>query len=432
MTALAMAHLLLGLSAPAMAQGAPGEHDGPATNAMPAADQPYYAVGIMLSPNREPLSADFEAKNLKTFLKQRGLTELVFVDSKGRRWRVLGSEPAPRLAMKELPPVVMVGIIDAIKREQPGVETDLLLRERNGWRTPMSLTWELDGRVEVFVGRERELTYPPGPSEEEVEARFGVRLEVQEGAEWEPVSLGILAEGLARLDAEELECVRDVPIVRAAKAAVRSRSSFAAGVYTFNLGHAELQLFALDQDRARTVFFGSPLDPVPVDVRLVVHELGHAVAGARWRRQMWAILPLVEPVMWRDDEGRVGIRAPDDWEAWLARALEAEPESLAPEERGWLALHAAGWTPAHLDAFRVQMSEPREVERAFAELVGERWMPSRYATSDLAETFAEFYAYWKVDPAAMRRVYPDIVEMFDSGAHLAGCRAEVGTGPPPR
>lgn len=416
--------LSLGLWGTALAQGAPGEHDGPPTNARPEAGQPYYAVGIMLSPNREPLSPEFEAKNLKQFLKQRDLDELVYTDPDGVRWRILGSSSAPKMAMKDLPPVVMVGIIDAVKREQPGVETDLLLRERNGWRTPMSLTWDLDGSLEVTVGRDRPMAYPEGPTEAVLTERFGVELRVQEGAEWEEVNLGILWEGLDRLDDEELACIRDVPIVRAAKAAWRSRGSFVAGFYTYNLGFIELQLFALDGDRARTVFFGSPYQPVPVDVRLVVHELGHAIAAAHWRRQMWALMPLLEPVIWREGE-RVGIRQPPDWEAFLRDRSTLPPERLDEVERGWLALHAAGWTPERVEAFRRQMSQPREVELAFAELVGERWMPSRYASSDVAETFAEFFAYWKVDPEAMRRVYPDVAAMFDSGAHLAGCRAEL-------
>ncbi len=63
--------------------------------------------------------------------------------------------------------------------------------------------------------------------------------------------------------------------------------------------------------------------------------------------------------------------------------------------------------------------------------VGIMMNPNREPLSATAETFAEFFACWKVDPAAMRRAYPDVVDWFEAGEHLSGCRVDVDTRPSP-
>ena len=58
------------------------------------------------------------------------------------------------------------------------------------------------------------------------------------------------------------------------------------------------------------------------------------------------------------------------------------------------------------------------MERAYGELPGAVPGPTPYARRKLSENFAESFALYHIDPAALQRIAPEIFEWFDSGQHI--------------
>ncbi len=90
----------------------------------------------------------------------------------------------------------------------------------------------------------------------------------------------------------------------------------------------------------------------------------------------------------------------------------ASHNSEATEENTEVERHNAGV----LEAERLAESVPLLV--AYAALPGARKGPTAYGATEIGEGFAESFALYRLDPAALGRVAPEILRWFDSGEYL--------------
>jgi hypothetical protein len=71
-------------------------------------------------------------------------------------------------------------------------------------------------------------------------------------------------------------------------------------------------------------------------------------------------------------------------------------------------------------------ASPSVVERALQAVLGEQPAPTAYARTDPSEAFAECFALYKLDPDALGRAAPRVLEWFQSGQHVAAGAATTG------
>ena len=81
-------------------------------------------------------------------------------------------------------------------------------------------------------------------------------------------------------------------------------------------------------------------------------------------------------------------------------------------------MQLAGWPPERLLSTLERGAVDTPSELAIDALIGERGRVSAYAETNPAEHYAEMFELYTVDPAALRRLYPDAADWFVAGRHL--------------
>lgn len=406
----ATAWVLLASTA-ALAAGPPRsdghDPDRPETR-LPEPGQRYYAYGALTVPLVAELDSALLAEPAQAWLKTRGISGLRYTDATGT------TQEIKRRQLKELPAAALKAIIDVLKREQAGAESDLLVRTQRGLRTPVSLLWE-EGSLAVSVGRPVSLADDNTLTEERIEARWGITLETDEGGRWSGRDLALVDRAFSLLSPEAIACVQEVPLVASGKKAKRIGSGIQIAVYRFGAAtHPRIELYQTRTDDMGTTFLGDPRDPVPFDVQLILHELGHAVADARFRRshaphvddlaEAFALQEQLLPYL--SDDNRLDLSTPE------ARALYDRQVTVTA------ALKEVGLTPDSLDDRWAERQTEHGVVSAWATVMGDQWRPTRYGATNNKEGFAEMFGLVYADHAAMARVLPTTVAWFDDGHHL--------------
>ena len=98
-------------------------------------------------------------------------------------------------------------------------------------------------------------------------------------------------------------------------------------------------------------------------------------------------------------------------------------------------LNESDFTPQRTDKFTPQQVWGLEskmkkwmkvgpVLSAYKRVKGKSRGPTPYGTTSLAESFAESFALYRVDPNALRRVMPKVYRWFKSGDHIKLARSK--------
>ena len=284
---------------------------------------------------------------------------LVWVDDQGHSSPIATTESGLKsLGLAELGAVWLV-----LASGEVGGEADV--RVRVGKRpTPISVYVDLDGNVEVETGHNEKSDEPP-LSEGQIRERF--HLHVSLPGKWEVAERRALNDSLALLSEGELKVVRSIPFDRESK---NSRNPGQAALYSQRGCAARIFLYpsGINSDRFR--FVGTAQDPRSAVLHSLVHEIGHAVAAAQ------------------------------------ARALYCS------------AVHKPKQANALVGEANAMMARG-PVVTAYLKVLDGAPAPTEYGNESAQESFAESFALFHVDPAALKRTRPQVFEWLARGEHLS-------------
>jgi len=341
-----------------------------------------------------------------------------------------------------------------------GNELDLLVPVRDRGTMPVTVICAGPKKLLLSWGDEP-MTVPPfDGSHSDV---FGVGPFVDGEARWTELERDIAALTLALLNERELSVLAGLPFVRMVSQAEGIGRSHAA--YYSLEGNGDAAIVVLDQsfDAVDALFVGDPTAPLPGPAEIFAHEVGHAIARASLRdkviatgalasetREGFAELQIAyaeyraaaDPLTAKTDEynalrdeymlfrrrhkrkkasGSEVTAMGEDLQARSA-VIQADAEGV----RVLLARYLELKVPQ--DALTAETTESSEAAHeearrsalieAFRELPGAKQGPTPYGKTDLDESFAEAFALFKVDPAALARFSPQMHDWFAAGEHL--------------
>ncbi|MEE2644299.1 MAG: hypothetical protein VYD19_05150 [Myxococcota bacterium] len=273
-----------------------------------------------------------------------------------------------------------------------GAEIDTLVPAGRKRALPISLRIDLKGDVELELSK-ASMPEEVSVSLAELRARYGTLDFKREGdARWGQPARYALDQTLAQLSEAERRLLRGIPFVRSPGNGKGRR----AGEYVQQACDAKIYIYNRAFKIRRSTFMGSISAPKPTVAAVLVHELGHALHRLRDRR-MWCRYQ--REIAALDARIKRYNRSANKRQGEL-QAIEAEKRGIKSLER---ALKAEGAGPV-LSAYRAAVSRGRA--------------PTRYGESSLAEAFAEAFALYRIDPAALKRVSPEAHRWFSGDGHL--------------
>lgn len=286
-----------------------------------------------------------------------------------------------------------------LSMEAPGAEVDLFSDVGKGVR-PVTVRWE-DDRL-VFREGERLAGFSlPTAEAADLEARYDITL-VEEGRTWEPGAAGLLDAALARLSEEERALVAGIDFVRRPAPAPGTPLPPVAGMgepdalFVSQPGRSRVEVYDIALEPAPR-FVGEPEAPEPVALLIILHELGHALSFSYLRAV---------------DAGTEEVRA-----RWL-EARTAHDATRDPARREAARDRAASLVSAQHRLIAEQRAEPHPAVDALQAALGDRPAPTVYGRVHPREAFAECFALYHADRAALQRTAPEAVSFFDAGGHV--------------
>lgn len=311
-------------------------------------------------------------------------------------------------AVADLPLGCLQAFLVATTYDLDGAEADLVVGTSPDTMHPVTIYWQ-EGVLDCVPGPSGQGLRLRGGTGPELQERFGIGPLRDAGAQWTAFPLALLDDALSRLSAGELEALRGLPFDRRPTMTDDAGNSIRPNVSAaFFADPAGPRVEVYDAAVAPTNHFvGEPDAPRPDSTRVILHEVGHAVA------RIVHVRALVEagrlrPV-WRDLRRR--------WEA--ARADPTVDAATRSERAGKLAEDAETVRVA-IDKL-VALSDPKKEtasEAALARLLGKDGSPTAYGRTSPRESFAECFALYHTDRAALVRAAPKAVAFFDEGRHI--------------
>lgn len=362
-------------------------------------DGRYYEAAVVAQRDLKP--QHFQA--LKVELPKRLGKRPVFVEDAAGRQTPTTAEKLGPAAQQALYIVLETG-------SKASQEWDLRVRLANDRRVPVTVRRAPGGGFVVRQGDVGEkLARGQG---KDLPQRYGIGNLVEQGAEWTPRAREVLDIALDALDDRERKVLAAIPFIRR----VRGDDASHGALYKQTDCKAEIFLYdtALRSDSDQ--FVGEPEAPVATSVRTLLHEVGHAIhqrpgrlAWCAVERTERALRERVEALNTRGQafnrgQGRLSAK---DRERELS-AIEAEQKALEAEKT----------------ALERQVAEARKliargpVLEAYGKVIGKASPPTAYGETSEKESFAESYSLFRADPAALKRLLPQVHDFFARGGHL--------------
>ncbi|OGQ09823.1 MAG: hypothetical protein A2138_19165 [Deltaproteobacteria bacterium RBG_16_71_12] len=231
---------------------------------------------------------------------------------------------------------------------------------------PVTVQQGLDGSVRVLSprrgGRDRD---GAALSEEGIRDRFKLRGRLP--GTWHEAERRALTEALELLAPDELELVRRIVWDREGRA--RNGDESRAALYEMKGCRAVIYLYSSGVRADRFRFVGDPIAPKSAVVHAIVHEIGHAFEQAAARRAYCA-----------------------------AEKAGARSGALVDEGN--------------------RLSDRSPVLDQYLRALRDLPAPTDYGNASSHESFAESFALFHVDPAALLRTRPAVHAWFAAGGHL--------------
>ncbi len=340
----------------------------------------------------------------------------------GRIVRVKGPGSPPqritsKAGLKKQPIYVLRALLALADDQYRGAEADLLIRRKGKRPVPVSVVNDLEGHARVAYGAA--LPRPgEAPSAKRLRTRFGVGPLREKGAKWSAEAMRALEASFELLSDEERRLLLALPFVRTPG---NGMGDLGAQHIVENCGE-RINVYDRAFLSAGMRFAGEPTRPVPAAALTILHELGHALharpgrlAYCRYQRRFATLEKRIAALNAKITRynGHVARRENVEATALRKRIARDEAEIKAMERR----VEAAGDESERLTA-------GGPVLRAYKRVIGATPAPTRYGESSTAESFAESFALFHADPAALRRVTPKVHAWFGAGRHLEALGAD--------
>ena len=350
--------------------------------------QPYYQSLVLSQPPLDEGDRAFLVSRLSRALRSGKVREIsLLVDGQEQKIH--------RTALAELPlPALGVawGILD--DRSFRGAEWDAVIRLTDGTDVPVTAWWEPDRSLSLEVGATMSQDTSSGARLQE---RFGIGALQEEDRRWTEAEQAALAAALSLLTEAERTVLAGVPFRRQ-----RSGVGDHAAHYIHENGQVWIQLYDVLFLRDGEAFRGSVSAPRAPSAMGILHEVGHAIAS----------YPSVRAFQ-RHSQAVAEYNA-------LVDELHSLREEQNPQRlEGLLVrLEAARGVAETVEARLLELEES-PILSAFVALREHEDGPTPYGRTDAAESFAEAFALYRVDPQALVRIYPSVARWFSSHGHMA-------------
>jgi hypothetical protein len=328
-------------------------------------------------------------------LHQAGVTELVDAADPSRRVY------PPDGPFDGLPTPMLYAATAVVGGPNRGAEIDLIvpLREGAPWR--VSVLFEPAGRLLVAGRAAHEGTdvaaLPPG--------RLAERYGIGRVQGWSADERRSLERALSLLEDRERSRLAALDFVRLPGSGGSGPQGQACGYYRMEAATRRIEVFDCAFAFDAHHFAGTPERPERASTRMLLHEIGHAIALA----------PVAELAA-RLVEQRRRIESSRRAFNRLLRRARAENRPRLRPLRDRLDELFRRHHELRARAER-EMREPRTA-LAFARLPGAEAGITPYGRDGPQESFAEAFALYHADRSALARISPELVSFFASGRHL--------------
>lgn len=281
---------------------------------------------------------------------------------------------------------------------------------------------------------------PRGPTANSLKKKYGVH-EFQNGdAHWTAQEFAIVDEALGLLSKRELAIVGDVPFVRERRS--REKQSAApgnvAGFYLPGEGRFASKIFIYDAFTTNDgIIMGTADRQIGPGTMALVHELGHALASAAFRKKQNLKNKAMDKKRAlksdRDDAYDTYKSAEATYNRIKAdRSMSQEDKNRVIEDLNakihqFNALDNAYKKLIHQEnaLIRRQQKTGKPAEVELAKLLPTNKAVTLYGRTTPGEAFAEAYMLYKIDPAALLRISPKAHAYFESERYLDVIEADI-------
>lgn len=334
-----------------------------------------------------------------------------------------GVQPVDEAGLRTLPLPLLGAAWMMDERKLRGAEWDGVVPVLDVGGVPLTVWHEMNGKLRIRARLAEQPMQEPPVSASDLSSRYGIFAPQAGDVPWSEAQRTRLDEALALLSLAERPLLEGVAFFRyhqkGAKKAEQYRGRY---VVEHGMGRVEIYDAAFTDDDG--AFVGEPVDPRPPSLWVILHEIGHAIGGAPYRRlaQDWAkgqpgLAQKIQRVYDIDRQLR------DITDEAQAQALYNEGMRLVAEA------NAEGTTQAALgDRLRDEQAD-RTVLAEYRRVRGIGNGPTPYGRISMAESFAESFALFHLDPNALRRVYPRVYDWFAAGNHLTAVGMAMATRP---
>lgn len=305
-----------------------------------------------------------------------------------------------------------------------GLEVDLIARTEADGFVPVSAQYDVDDTVRLTMGKPMASLWPASQllTPDQLQQTYGVGPIKEEDRAWRPFELYSLEHALALLSPDERTVTAALPFIRTGQAKTGKRGSKSSEIWGqyHSSGRAEdpreIRLFDTIEGHDQALFIGEPDHPHPLPTMCLLHEIAHAIAD--YPR---IVVEREEARQIAEDEKLVAM--------WNKQKASGQPDDLSLQE---LAQKHEALTRAHKElglrykqlAEQYQRSEG-PVIAAYVQARGPERGPTKYGRTADSESFAESFALFRADPAALQRIYPNVHAWFTSGGHMQALRESV-------
>jgi hypothetical protein len=387
---------------------------------------PYYSDAFSNPRTLDETDRSQMVVYLDWMIRNQRVKQITITTPENGQQRLYPRDDSSPATIDWLPLPVLFAASHVLSPKRKGLEVDLLVRTESDGYTPVTALQEMDGSVRVEMGPALKSLLPPPerqPTSEDIVRRFEIGAVRDNGRSWEPLELFALEQALTLLSPQERTIVSDISFVRerrAPKGLKGTPSERIWGLYAGSVRQTkgrEIHLFDTGPGRDMSRFVGEPTHPYPVTTLCLLHEIGHAIADyARIR------------IFRHEDELLTALtQVIEEWKAAEAAGKLTEARAMDLDRRSVAFKAKITEIEQRHSAIREQYrQELGPVLAAYLAVRGPDKGPTPYGRTKLEESFAESFALFKADPAALSRIYPDLYDWFASGGHIRALTNALG------
>ena len=347
----------------------------------------YYEGTMIRSPVPKKGEKSLILNELKTVLKKRK----VFVIKRSKKEMVYGAK-INRLKTLTHPELKAIWIAESKRYIRAELDLKIITLKKDS--VPVTAWVGLDRSITVEQGQWKRSEVPSGAKE--VEDRWGVGpLRVKRGAKWSKRSLRSINLALSKLSKQEIKIIKGIPFVRKKK----GQSASQAALY-IQEGDCDafIHVFNLAIKSERYTFSGEARKALPATVEPILHEIGHAVHNYPSRLSQCEYLKKVKDYNKKVNRAN---KAKGGERKRLMNELDRDENKVNTLKKKAHSLRGKG-----------------PVLKAYLKVRGKKKGPTPYGETSAEESFAESFALYRVDPKALKRVFPNVYSWFRKDGHL--------------